>query len=648
MKNIYVFGCLIALTLFLSACQENLSGQSNRIAISDRDDSGTRASSCADTDGGQNFFIKGNIYGNTSNNSYYETWDACVSYVSVNERYCTGRNPLSIVKNCQTLGNYICTDGRCVVNQTNQTCADTDGLDYNVKGKVYGAANGIPYETWDYCYSTYQVSEWICNGNIPSNLPPFSCSQNCQDGKCVNWTNQSNTCTDSDGGNNIYMYGIVHATINGTNYTYYDDCMSGRQREWWCNGNTPTNSMDYCPQGYQCTNGACVVNQTNQTNTCTETDGGDYPLVPGNITQINQSGTYNYKDTCAYTYNIYEYYCQGTTFAQHSYDCRLYGPGYACTNDQNGRGYCFNNNYCYDSDGSNIWYYGFVTGLINGTNQTVFDSCIDLNNVREWTCNQGVPTSGVYTCFSGTCQGGKCMNTTNLPPNVTDLTMEQNGITLTFQAYVSDPNPGDQVTAVQFYNARTGQTYQDNATPFTYVWDTSYHDEGNVIIRAKAYDGEVWGEYYSESFIYTTTPDSCNDTDGGQDVYVQGAVYGDNDNVHYYHTDSCYGSQLDEYYCQGTMNRITRAPCPGGYTCESGKCVIVPIVCTDTDGGYNIYMQGIASGYINGVPFSYTDSCIDGLTINEWACIPPDGYPGDINYTCAFGNTTYCSSGRCY
>lgn len=72
-------------------------------------------------------------------------------------------------------------------------------------------------------------------------------------------------------------------------------------------------------------------------------------------------------------------------------------------------------------------------------------------------------------------------------------------------------------------------------------------------------------------------PDSCNDTDGGFFVEIQGTVSGYNNNQPYEYTDYCIESAtLKEYYCVGSQSYFYNYDCSMNLTggaCVNGACV---------------------------------------------------------------------------
>ncbi|MBI2670446.1 hypothetical protein HYX18_00490 [Candidatus Woesearchaeota archaeon] len=72
-----------------------------------------------------------------------------------------------------------------------------------------------------------------------------------------------------------------------------------------------------------------------------------------------------------------------------------------------------------------------------------------------------------------------------------------------------------------------------------------------------------------------------------------------------------------------------------------------PNSCADNDGGINEFVKGTTSGYINGLPYSYTDFCINTTRLYEYYCL--GSYSFNVNITCrASANLTgFCVNGAC-
>jgi hypothetical protein len=76
--------------------------------------------------------------------------------------------------------------------------------------------------------------------------------------------------------------------------------------------------------------------------------------------------------------------------------------------------------------------------------------------------------------------------------------------------------------------------------------------------------------------------------------------------------------------------------------------------CYDTDGGIDFLTQGTINIItLKGINRTYTDYCIDNITIGEYVCSnnlvgQPPGYAALIGEDCSIiGNVTSCVAGRC-
>ena len=86
--------------------------------------------------------------------------------------------------------------------------------------------------------------------------------------------------------------------------------------------------------------------------------------------------------------------------------------------------------------------------------------------------------------------------------------------------------------------------------------------------------------------------------------------------------------------------------CEGGETCSDCQQDCGPCdSCSDTDGGFNLLVQGTVSGYLDGDPYSHTDEC-NGTVLLEWYCSGGGTQPAVWPFECA-GNFTTCSNGAC-
>src|SRR3989338_2037364 len=103
---------------------------------------------CTDTDGGENYYVKGAVSGYDGNGAYIANIsDVCegsnltvpISINNLRERICYGIYGKDVFYTCPSG----CKNGACV---SNQTCTDSDGgLNYYVKGN----ATGIFSDSWN-------------------------------------------------------------------------------------------------------------------------------------------------------------------------------------------------------------------------------------------------------------------------------------------------------------------------------------------------------------------------------------------------------------------------------------------------------------------------------------------------------------------
>ncbi|MEI6379165.1 MAG: hypothetical protein WCO55_05910, partial [Candidatus Falkowbacteria bacterium] len=159
-------------------------------------------------------------------------------------------------------------------NSAVPTCNDSDAMNYNNKGSVYGYDSvGNNYNYYDSCSADgTQVIENYCyagNGGMLTANSTYTCPNGCADGACKG-ANVTPTCVDTDA-RDIYNRGSVSGMdASGKSYTTYDECTgSGKQlNEMWCydlNGGKVAGNMNFdCANG--CANGACLAAKSNKTN----------------------------------------------------------------------------------------------------------------------------------------------------------------------------------------------------------------------------------------------------------------------------------------------------------------------------------------------------------------------------------------------
>ncbi len=129
---------------------------------------------CTDSDGGQDYYVKGTRKSWRGNVQYTEE-DECRNAVTLVEYYCTG----ALYPEC----DYGCLDGRCL-----KQCEDSDaGLEHQEfsAGLVHGTTpDGVEVERSDHCASPHAVYEGSCvEGYVTSNT--LQCPGLCKQGRCL-------------------------------------------------------------------------------------------------------------------------------------------------------------------------------------------------------------------------------------------------------------------------------------------------------------------------------------------------------------------------------------------------------------------------------------------------------------------------------
>jgi hypothetical protein len=249
-------------------------------------------SKCTDTDGGEDYFVKGKC---TGNKGAFD--DGCFNSTFLREAICGRNHP-----DCTFLGKNCpngCQDGACVKAQK---CTDTDGgEDYFVKGKCTGNKGAFD----DGCFNSTFLREAICGRNHPDcTFLGKNCPNGCQDGACLQA--QNTTCIDYDKNNpndaaNIGSAAWIQKSEYDTRYNRFtystvhriqDACLGDTHvNESICVDNQLAHKKIACPYG--CENDHCL-NATIPKSKCTDTKKSTDPYAKGYINMGNT--TY---DECA-------------------------------------------------------------------------------------------------------------------------------------------------------------------------------------------------------------------------------------------------------------------------------------------------------------------------------------------------------------
>ncbi|MEK6856060.1 MAG: hypothetical protein AABX66_02795 [Nanoarchaeota archaeon] len=141
----------------------------------------------------------------------------------------------------------------------------------------------------------------------------------------------------------------------------------------------------------------------------------------------------------------------------------------------------------------------------------------------------------------------------------------------------------------------------------------------------------------------------CNDSDGGQSIYVKGFTDGRIKGIGKYFNDTCVASNggicngkdctaIAEGYCGDDGVRNYVIPCPD--KCSDGRCIISS--CKDSDNGFNYTAKGYVYGILsNGSLYNFSDYCVGNRVVENYCgSVYPTIYDG---YYCP----NRCEDGAC-
>lgn len=449
---------------------------------------------CVDGDSGENPFSSSgitwtSIEGDTKTPSANS--DFCTSDSRIGEWVCKDENkPTILYSDCPQ--GYSCSKGACVQTGEEPTpteyvaCAkDSDGgKNIYVKGEVSGYdKDGNPRKAEDYCSSKIQVAEVYCD-NKEAQTSWLDCPDGyaCDGGACKKSEKPLSpaVCKDSDNGQSPYVYGKLYYQPKGeeTGKSVADYCV-GRTKvqEFYCtgvDGNVPQYYWFDCPQGYLCSEGACLKQKEETKTSCSDDTDGENIFHKGSVKYINPelpTATHYYIDSCADNDTVWEAYCSKDVYAYKQLDCP---QGYRCN-----EGACLQTNkvsvlpasdvkkaYCQDSDGFNLTQLGRVIHKSAGEKKYLVevDECIDSNRVLENTCDGTEPRRSVYACDNGYfCSGGACVKA-EIQPAPEPIV---NG-TATANETQPEPQPTNESTPVEQPKPVNETTVPPEPEKFTY------------------------------------------------------------------------------------------------------------------------------------------------------------------------------------
>lgn len=347
-------------------------------------------------------------------------------------------------------------------------------------------------------------------------------------------------------GNGAYNYNVGNATT-----IFIDDSVCnckaatqtctpktcsqlGKSCGTWSDGCTGNVNCGNCQSGYTCSDGICI-NETNQTSTCTDSDGGKNYSIKGGC----NNGTSKLTDSCINSTHLKEYSCSDNSCIFIKYKCP-----YGCSNGVCVSQTCTPSKECVDK----------VTVLSKNS------SCGDKYTFCPYGCSNGsclIDTGNVKyskkiraSCNSKTndwcpsCEGwtysvinGKYIGPAGCPSSCA-----------TMQSF----NQDNQST--NWHICKYTKTAQQNVTCTDSDGGKNYSVKGTGtgLYGFSKDKGWIWGENadkcsarYDSSLFYTIFYDCC--------------------------ADSATTNQLNEAYCENSTLYATNYFCP--YGCSNGTCI---------------------------------------------------------------------------
>ena len=397
---------------------------------------------CTDSDGGKNIYVKGTLMFGFLGGSHGQTFiDSCIDTNTVKEYECSQPDVNTYTVESYSLtcpSGYTCQDGACKLSSTplsvDLKVNNSDGpitvlfnsilnVSWNstgaticiplgpfmplVKGGIWAPSNysSFPLSGTEQIYAQHQgfPQDTVLDIGIICSKPGYS---DVYDHVVVNLTSVPNspTCTDSDGGWNIYTKGITYinntavcvdrcATASDPQPDQLFECFCGDKKG---SGGGQGSGWIVCPSGYTCQDGAC---KQNATNTCTASYAGGELVIGTNLTRT-ECQTKAQNTQADLRYEVCSNIVKGASETIYiKWGSEIISQLQAQCNT-----------FCTDTDGYNIYF----KGSVNYKGQTYTDYCLSNNTVAEYFCENNQMKSTSAGCPSGyTCQDGACKQSAN-------------------------------------------------------------------------------------------------------------------------------------------------------------------------------------------------------------------------------------------
>lgn len=465
-----------------------------------------------------------------------------------------------------------------------------------------------------------------------------------------------------------------------------DVCKDGSNlREYYCEGGKVANRVVPCPGGTVCEGGICIEKgaaappQEEEAHPlpCIDTDDGKDYYLSGVAMTLDA----NYSDKCLGSYDLTEYYCQGSSVMAENHKCLV---GEQC---KDGSCFVFAKN-CTDTNVNDTSLAGTVT--LSGGGQVIdtkTDNCTgDTTKIDYYCSNNSVRNMSVSCpsdkyCYQGACvlfcddmDGGK--NYANA-----SQVKDRYG---SYSDYCRDSK-----TIVEYYcDKNLASPYEIDCPDFCNKGRCI--DESEVICKEASagrtvrlqYGSDILEEHndtcedyrtmrdyecISEDIEYSTdeclddqfcyagackdiTAVGCYDLDLSDPLgpeYVKSyVVLTYNDSIKSVKEDACYNDEeVTEYYCSGDSVKVDYIDCNDEEKCQDGRCVY-PYTCKESDGGISL-IPGTSSLYEdNRLVRTERDACFSDHSVWETYCAA-DGHIAYAELPCPSGQSCDPANGSC-
>jgi len=264
---------------------------------------------------------------------------------------------------------------------------------------------------------------------------------------------------------------------------------------------------------------------------------------------------------------------------------------------------------CTDTDsGQDIYHKG--TARQGNTVQT--DTCRNPTEITEYYCEGNQLRNITMACAQGfSCGDGACVKSA---------------------ATGCQDNDGADIYKKGSVTTAAG-IYEDTCNDAKIVKE--YECAGDTAVSSLH---ECPSGYRCEAGRCMKPSSECRETDAGNDIYTAGTLTIQVGLTNAEYMDKCIDAKtLKEYYCTGDTYTSELVTCPEDLVCAQDACKRP--VCSDTDGGNDIFRKGM----VNKGPDSYEDSCTDSEGGAEYFC--EDNNVKSFQFTCPMGYV--CNEGRC-